>query len=196
MGNTIDRSRGEVEASGRLSGFSAQRSELLRSTISLAASWHLVRLFLEVQRARSTGYAANQKPGENSSAPALKNPNCCGRQYRSLRRGISSVYFSTYKKHDRRGTRRIGSQRENCPGPAHQNPNCCGRQYRSLRRGLSSVYFSTYKKHDRRGTRRIGSQRENCPGPALKNRNCCGRQYRSLRRGISSDYFSRSGNHV
>ena len=86
--------------------------ELLRVSIPLAASWRLVSLFLEIRRARSTGYPANQKPGENSSGPALKNPNCCGRQYRSLRRVISSDCLLRYQKHDQQGARLLGSQEQ------------------------------------------------------------------------------------
>ena len=107
--STFDRVRGESEASGESFGSSAQKSKLLRASVSLAASWHLVRPFLEGCKVRSTGFAANRKLGENSPAPALKNLNCCERQCRSLRRGISSDYFSRGAKYVRQGSRRIES---------------------------------------------------------------------------------------
>ena len=57
-----------------------------------------------------TGRAGKWKPAGDYPGSALKDPNCCGRQYRSLRRGISSDYFSKYKEHVRLDTRRIKNQ--------------------------------------------------------------------------------------
>ena len=110
--STLYGPRGEPKAKGEFSRSSAQKSELLRASISLAASRHLVSLFLEGCKVRSTGRAANRKPGENSPGPALRNLNCCGRQYRSLHRVILSHCLLRYQKHDQQGARLLGSQEQ------------------------------------------------------------------------------------
>ena len=173
--STFHRACGDSKARGEFVGSSAQKSELLRASISLAASWHLVRLFIQGCRARLTGRAANRMPGENCPGSALTNPNGRGRQYRSLHRGISSDCSSRYQKHARQGARLLETQQQSL-GLSTKISN-----FADVNNAQSFVasppIVSARLKIRWAAVRRILNARGDCPSPALRTDASNSREY-------------------